>query len=69
MNLGGHQIQHTIIHCASKMLMAITATNSAMTDMAPHFVLVARVVVMVTHPIPLRCSIQYFLLFRARVLR
>ena len=44
MNLGRCQIQRTIIHCASKMVTAIAATNSAMTDMTPHFVLVARVV-------------------------
>ena len=44
MNLDGHWIQCTIIYCASKMLTAIAATNSAMTDVTPHFVLVARVV-------------------------
>ena len=43
-NLSRRQVQCTIIHCASKMLTAITTTNSAMTDMTPHFVLVARVV-------------------------
>ena len=44
MNLGRRWIQRTIIHCTSKMVTAITVTNSAMTDMTPHFVLVARVV-------------------------
>ena len=43
-NLGGRRIQCTIIHCASKMLTAIAATNSAVTDVTPHLVLVARVV-------------------------
>ena len=46
MNLGRRRVQRTIIHCASKMVMAIAVTNSAMTDMTPHFVLVARVVAM-----------------------
>ena len=44
MNLGRCRVQRTIVHCASKMVMAIAVTNSAMTDMTPHFVLVARVV-------------------------
>ena len=44
MNLDGRWIQHTIVHCTSKMLTAIAATNSAMTDMTPHFMFVVRVV-------------------------
>ena len=44
MNLGRRRVQRTIIHCASKMVMAIATTNSAMTNMTPHFVLEARVV-------------------------
>ena len=44
MNLGRRRVQRTIIHCASKMITAIITTDSAMTNMTPHFVLVARVV-------------------------
>ena len=44
MNLSRRWVQRTIIHCTSKMVMAIAATNSAMTDVTPHFVLVAGVV-------------------------
>ena len=44
MNLGRRRIQRTIVHCASKMITAIVTTDSAMTNMTPHFVLVARVV-------------------------
>ena len=44
MNLSRCWVQRTIIHCTSKMLTAITMTNSAMTNMTPHLMLVARVV-------------------------
>ena len=41
-NLGRGRIKHTIIHCTSKVVTAITASDSAITDMTPHFMLVAR---------------------------
>ena len=42
LNFDQYRVWHTIIHCVSKMSIVITLSDSAMTTMTPHLMLLMR---------------------------